>query len=115
MYRQFLSAEPKRTHGQMAMPYTSIFDAARDGRVDDIRYAVAHGADPNAIDERGCTPVYLAAKNGHVECVRFLVSAGANVNKTTARGLTPVYIAALKGHVECVRTCLLYTSPSPRD
>ncbi|ORB90339.1 ankyrin repeat domain-containing protein [Mycobacterium persicum] len=48
------------------------------------------GADVNAIDEQGCTPLHFAAKGESDEVVRLLLDAGADVNARSNRGETPL-------------------------
>ena len=39
------------------------------------------GADPNAADAKGRTPLFEAALNGHSECAQVLIRHGADVNQ----------------------------------
>jgi ankyrin repeat protein len=55
-----------------------LFDAARLGRIDMIDPLVKAGADINAYDDRGFTPVILAAYNGQAATVDALIAKGAN-------------------------------------
>ncbi|KAL2787914.1 ankyrin repeat-containing domain protein [Aspergillus keveii] len=58
--------------------------------VDAIRYLLEHGADPNALNEEGYTPLYAAVSPQHLagylqmEIVRVLLDGGADPNKATA-------------------------------
>ncbi len=59
-----------------------------------IRYLVEElGADVNATDHEGNTPVHLAASRGDNESIRFLVSKGADVTRVNREGNTTVDIA----------------------
>ncbi|KZS60289.1 ankyrin repeat domain-containing protein [Mycobacterium ostraviense] len=51
------------------------------------------GADVNAIDEQGCTPLHFAAKGESDEIVRLLLDAGADVNARNDKDETPLYNA----------------------
>jgi len=55
-----------------------MFDAARLGRVDMIDPLLKFGADINAYDDRGFTPLILAAYNGQAATVDALIAKGAN-------------------------------------
>lgn len=57
----------------------------------------AAGADLNAHDPRGSTPLSLATYCGNEEVVRALLSNGADVNMADAGGQTPLIYAALGG------------------
>ena len=61
------------------------------------------GADANARDRYGDTPLHRALGKGHVEVVRALLDAGADVNARDDFGDTPLRLAAGKGHVEVAR------------
>jgi len=84
--------------------YNNIFDAARSGTVDDLRYFLKEKrADVNAKLDDGTTPLHLAASSEHVEVVKILISKGANVNEKNDIGATPLHSAAFKGNIEIVK------------
>ena len=64
------------------------------------------GADFNAKDNNGATPLHLAAYNGHGEAVDVLLEKGADFNAKNNDGATPLHLAAYNGHGEAVRVLL---------
>lgn len=58
-----------------------LFEAARLGRTDLIGDLVKLGADVNAYDARGYTPLILAAYDGHIDTVDALIKVGADACK----------------------------------
>src|SRR3990172_7504907 len=82
----------------------ALIAAARDGNLAQVQALLDAGANVNAVDEFGKTPLHGAAARGHVEVVRALrAAAGANVNARDDFGRTPLHEAAERGHVEVVR------------
>ena len=51
------------------------------------------GADVNAVDHEGNTPVHLCASRGDNECINYLVSKGADVTRVNREGNTTVDLA----------------------
>ena len=59
------------------------------------------GANVNAVQHEGATPLYYAAMRGHVECVKLLLQANAAVDTQLSAykpGFTALMIAAEEGH-----------------
>ncbi len=67
-----------------------------------VELLLAEGADVNAKDKYGQTPLLLAAYEGHKAVVERLVANGANVTATAKNGATPLKVAAAKGHKDIV-------------
>ncbi|KAF3207592.1 hypothetical protein TWF191_000981 [Orbilia oligospora] len=61
------------------------------------------GANPNAVDCKGETPLFIAAKNGHESVVRFLVDQGVNMSPKDEFRETPLLMAAKGGYEAIVR------------
>ena len=59
---------------------------------------IANGANVNAKDDRGSTPLHKPANNGYKEIVELLIQKGADVNAKDGTGLTPLDYA--KRHPE---------------
>ncbi|MGW0434721.1 ankyrin repeat domain-containing protein [Micromonospora sp. NPDC003197] len=66
------------------------------------------GADPNAADRDGTTPLYLASVQNRPLMVRILLNAGADPNVESGHGEegTPLTGAAAWGHTDVVRELL---------
>ncbi len=57
---------------------------------------IAKGADVDAMDMQGMTPLNMAASAGHTGIAKLLISKGANVNAKDNQGLTPLHRAETK-------------------
>jgi hypothetical protein len=66
------------------------------------RLLLQHGADKNARNKDGETPLMWAALTGTLELVRLLVEAGVPMNVVDARGNTPLHAAAASDNPEVV-------------
>ena len=66
--------------------------AAREGRVNAVRYLLDQGADVNASDSAGNTALAEATYYAQVPVIKELIARGANVNGLTGGG-TPLDIA----------------------
>ena len=79
-------------------PEAPVADAARDGRVEEVRTLLRGGADVNAAHGDGMTALHWAAENGNAELAELLLFAGANVHAVTRLAdYTPLHIASQGG------------------
>ena len=78
--------------------------ASSGGRVDHVRWLLAHGANPNVVSKFGWTALMSAALQGHTEIVALLLEAGADPNTRDAAGETALMYAG--GHAEIIRRLL---------
>ncbi len=68
--------------------------AANEGQTEAIAVLLEAGADINATERTGMTPLTLASKEGRVEAVTALLAAGADVNARDQIGGSPLLWAA---------------------
>ena len=86
-----------RKHGGK---HGTISRAAIGGDIEAVKELLAAGADVNAGNSFGSTPLHAAALNGHKEIVELLTANGASVNAKKSNGRTPLDIAADEGYKE---------------
>jgi len=77
--------------------------AACDGDQPKVMKLLAAGANKDAADDDGATPMFMAAENGHAQVLKMLLAAGANKDAASNAGATPVYMAAQNGHAEVIK------------
>jgi ankyrin repeat protein len=85
-----------------------LHEAAAENDVAKITKLLAAKADPNAIDDKGKTPLHCVkpGATGSVEATEALLKAGADPNRKSADGLLPIHRAALGRNVEVVASLL---------
>ena len=98
-----------------------LWAAAREGNLEQVRAALAQGADIDAAADGGATALFYAAQYGHPEVVSFLIERGADVNvvaeisiRGRARRVSAAAAAALAWHSEVARTLLQHGAHAPR-
>lgn len=75
---------------------SDLIDAAKQGDVVSVQVLLGQGADVNATEKYGWTPLLWAAVNGHTEVVKLLLDSGAKVNVKNELGWTSLEYAKLK-------------------
>jgi len=80
-----------RNHGgKTGEEWTALIDAAADGNIEVVKQLLAAGANVNAKNKWGGTPLHWAARGGHKEIVELLIAKGVNVNAKDDEGETPL-------------------------
>ena len=67
-----------------------------------IRLLIENGAEINAKNALGSTPIMTASRNGNVESVRILLAGKADVNVRNKEGETAVRLAMEESHQEII-------------
>ena len=77
-------------------PDISINKAAEDGNIEVVKQHLTAGADVNAKDKDGETPLHKASSNGEKEIIELLIAKGADVNAkdNSSHEWTPISVAS---------------------
>ena len=89
--------EPKAS-----LPPEALHRAAKAGNLKGLEAALAAGADVNARDDKGWTPLMYVVDKGYVLLVEPLLTAKADVNLRGPDGATALFMAAAHGHGEII-------------
>eukprot|EP01052_Picozoa_sp_SAG31_P016376 SAG31_NODE_1082_length_10014_cov_5.324962_3_plen_143_part_00 len=71
-----------------------------------VQQLIDLGADVNAANSHGMTPLHQAARSGDVVSAKALIAAGADVDAVDNHGATPLIHAAQKGEGEVLSELL---------
>ena len=91
---------------EAALPVADLHRLVAAGDVDGLKAALAGGANANARDGKGWTPLMRAADNGRTLLVPPLLKAGADPNIRASDGATALFIAAVHGHYEIISSLM---------
>jgi len=99
---------------------TPVFAAIYAGDAGALKAALDAGADVNARDATGDSPLHRASAGGNAEMVKGLLSKGAKVDARDDRQHTPLHWAAQNGHADVARLLLdagadVNPPPAPHD
>ncbi len=105
-----------KAHDSLKM--TALHFACRHGHGAICRILLAHGADPDARDDKGVCPLHFAAYHGHFDCIAALCEGKANLTIQEGdrpHGATPLFRAAGHGNVDVIKLLLQHGAPVSTD
>jgi hypothetical protein len=85
-----------------------LIQAAFNGNAARVNQLVGRGANVNARDDYGYTPLMWAAQEGYIQTLEALIKRGADVNARDKAGRTALLIATVKGHQAIVKSLLAH-------
>ncbi|MBI5037011.1 ankyrin repeat domain-containing protein [Candidatus Micrarchaeota archaeon] len=98
---------PEKTYSR---GMTALHEAARNGNTAEVKKLLTEGADIEAKDIFGFTPLFWAAiktlGENHAQTVQLLLKSGASTEIKSERGRTPLHEAAESGNEEAAKLLL---------
>ncbi len=85
---------------------TPLHEAARANEIDVLLELLSLGAQKDARNKIGATPLILGSHKGHKNVCKALIGAGAAVNGAKSQmlgGYSPLHVAAANGSTECLQ------------
>lgn len=98
----FIRTQKGLNREQVESKNFELFRSAASGNVATTQQALDNGADVNAREEEGETPLMYAAVEGHRDVALLLISRGADVNALSNNHETALGRAAFQGREETV-------------
>jgi ankyrin repeat protein len=80
-----------------------LHDAIEMGWIEWVRQLIEGGADVNAADRRGVTPLHAAIEHGELDIARLLIETGADVNERDDIDDTALHWACTYARPKAVR------------
>jgi lysophospholipase L1-like esterase len=87
-------------------PNESLLVAALHGNVQEIKKAMAKGADVNCKDGNGNTPLNMVAKLSYYNIVKYFIEKGAEVNTRNNDHITPLHYGVEYNNIKIVQLLL---------
>ncbi|MFI9150699.1 ankyrin repeat domain-containing protein [Streptomyces sp. NPDC053367] len=106
MIRAVLAGRGRRRNTAVTAFDRELLLAAGRGDCATVRLALDSGADVEARDEHGRTPLLLAALADHVDAARLLLAAGADPDAQDDRDDSPWLVTGVTGSVAMMRLLL---------
>lgn len=99
-----LQAESMKSELKVEKANSDLVKSCKSGNLEDFNDAIYNGANINAQDKFGFTPLHYASLYGNLEIVKLLIELGSNIEARTNFGrLTPLLCASKYGHTQVVQ------------
>lgn len=97
---------PRMSNALQEASFDKFGSLIKHGDLLGIRAFISSGANVDARNRFGWTPLMLAVSKGHGPIIDFLISAGADVNAANGFGGSPLAYASLEGRLDVIESLL---------
>lgn len=110
--RSLLARDPTLVSSKDDSGFTPLHTAVFAAHAEVAEFLLSKGADVNAREKNGATPLIIGAMGGRVEVdgqagvEALLLTHKADINAKSANGMTALHVAALLGHADVVKLLL---------
>ncbi len=108
--KSIIGLDKGQVHNEDDSGLSLLHQAVWAGHLDVVAYLVTQGADVNAKDLRGDTPLYIAFHRGFDKISEYLIFNDADLNNKNIYGETPLFAAVNKGELEMVKQVVSHGS-----
>ena len=81
----------------------ALLEGCESGDYNKVRLAINFGADLEAKNNYGLTPLHLASRLNHIEIAKLLIDRGADLEAKTNGGWTPLHLASDNNNIETAK------------
>jgi len=100
------AAAPRPPPAVEPAEFTTLHEAARWGKTDELKRLIEGGAEVDGKDARGATALGVSVGFDKIDCAKALLASGAKVDETDGKGNTPLHYAAGYGREELAKLLL---------
>jgi ankyrin repeat protein len=86
---------------------TAVHTAILFGKYDILKLLIENGADINAKDNQGNSPIHGAIENNEIHILRLLIEKGADINAKNNLGQSPLHLAVELDNFNCAQVLIL--------
>lgn len=104
LFIKVLHSAIKKEENPLSLLDEQLLEQSEIGRIPIIKELVKKGANPDAKNEKGETPLHQAASKGHWITIKILLKAKANKYASTLNGETPMAYAIKNDKLKAVQT-----------